>query len=257
MKAVGQLDSPTPGMTDYLSQEQSQPTFRKFHDYDNGSAYRELRDTLAETQHGLCGYCEINLLKDDLQIEHFIPQSAGEEGQRRAVDHSNMIACCKGGDQANLFGTDTACPDSERYIVPMKKSRSCGTARGNTVSPDLIDPRTLPPLPSLFRVQIDGRIVPDPRACAQHGIQESRVERTIEILALNVRRLKANRAAKWENLNEVWGEDLNDPHMAELAAKTELLPDAAGQLPKYFTTSRSYFSATGENVLAREPKSWI
>ena len=237
MKVIRQLNSPTPGLAEYLSQEPAQPTFPRFLSHDGGTAYRELRDALVEAQHGLCGYCEVNLLENDRQIEHFVPQSAGDEGQKKAVDHSNMIACCWGGDQVNLFGPDTINPDPERYIRPTGDSRSCGAAKGNTTDPWLIDPRTLPPSPSPFKVQIDGSMVSDSSACADLGIPVPQVERTIQILGLNVRRLKANRAIKWENLAQVWGEDLIDPARANLAARVELLPTTESQLPKYFITS--------------------
>ena len=257
MKVIRQLDGPTQGLLDYLSQEKGDPTFRKFQDYDDGNAYRELRDALRQVQHGICGYCEINLMDNDCQVEHYIPQSAGEEGRRKAVDSSNMIACCKGGDQTNLFGPDTKIPDPERYLPPTKDSRSCDATKGDSTAPDLIDPRALAASPSLFRVNVDGRMVPDENACAGLGIPVAQVNRTIEILGLNVRRLRANRAAKWESLIEVWGDELTDPNKAELAARAELLPNVADILPPYFTTSRSYFGEIGESVLTEEPKSWI
>lgn len=257
MKVIRQLNSPTLGLVDYCSQEQGQTTYDRFQEYDGGRAHKDLLSALIEAQHGLCGYCEVNLLEGDSQVEHFVPRSAEEEGRRRSVDHSNMIACCKGGDQANLFGPKTINPDPERYILPTKDSRSCGSIKAARTDPELIDPRTLAAFPSPFKVQIDGNIIPDETGCADLGLAVSHVEGTIKILGLDVRRLKANRADKWKNLEEIWGKELTEPDRAKLAARAELMPNAANQLPKYFTTSRSYFGAAGEVVLDSEPKSWI
>ena len=252
MKVIRGLDSATQGLVDYKSQEPQEPTYPRFRNYDSGNAYRELLTVLIDTQHGLCGYCEVKLVGPDRQVEHFVPQDAGEEGRRKAVDYSNMIACCLGGDQAGLFEKDT-----ERYISPTKDSISCGAAKQDITDPRLIDPRTLAASPSPFRVQADGKMVPDPKACAYLGLPEPSVWRTIEILGLNVRRLKANRTEIWDLVQENYGGTLNNTATAELAAQVELLPGTGNDIPKYFTTIRSFFGTAAETVLMRDTQAWI
>ena len=252
MKVIRGLNSATQGLVDYKAQESLEPTYPRFRDYDSGNAYRELLKGLIDTQHGLCGYCEVKLVGSDRQIEHFVPQNAGQEGRRKAVDHSNMIACCLGGDQAGLFGNDP-----ERYISPAKDSISCGAAKRDITDPSLIDPRTLAASPSPFRVQADGKIVPDPNACMQLGLPEPGVWRTIEILGLNVRRLKANRTEMWDLLQGNYGDALSNTATAELAAQVELLPGSGNDVSKYFTTIRSFFGTAAEAVLMRDTQAWI
>ena len=50
---------------------------------------------------------------------------------------------------------------------------------------------------------------------------------------------------------------MDDIALMEAAASVELLPDSHGLLPRFFTTSRSYFDSFGERVLTRQPQSWI
>ena len=252
MKVIRGLNSVTQGLVDYKAQESQEPTYPRFRNYDSGNAYRELLKALIDTQHSLCGYCEVKLVGPDRQIEHFVPQNAGQEGRRKAVDHSNMIACCLGGDQAGLFGNDT-----ERYISPAKDSISCGAAKQDITDPSLIDPRTLAESPSPFEVRADGKMVPNPKACAHLGLSEPSVWRTIEILGLNVRRLKANRTELWDLLQDNYGDALSNTATAELAAQIELLPSMANGMPKYFTTIRSFFGTAAETVLVRETQAWI
>ena len=257
MKPIRPLSSPTPGLAYYSSQVQGQPSWSNFRGYDGGNSFRELISGLVEVQHGLCGYCEINLLERDRQVEHFIPQSAKPNGPANALDHSNMIACCIGGSAANLFGPGVLMPDTERSLPPPKGNLSCGSAKENLVDPQLIDPRTLEAFPSLFKVRSDGGIVPNNSACTSTSFPMSRVKKTIEILGLNVPRLSRARASRWENLALVWGNDLNDPVRARLAAKAELLPNSGYVLPKFFTTSRSFFGTLGDSVLSTNPNAWV
>ena len=117
--------------------------------------------------------------------------------------------------------------------------------------------RTLEAFPSLFKVRSDGGIVSDNSACTSTSFPISRVEKTIEILGLNVPRLRRARASRWENLASVWGNDLIDPVRARLAARVELLPNSGYVLPKFFTTIRSFFGRLGESVLSSNSQAWV
>ena len=122
--------------------------------------------------------------------------------------------------------------------------------------PAPLDPRNLPALPSLLRVFDDGRIEADAAACTSAGVSPEDVNRTIETLNLNARRLRAARESRWRTLNEEWG-DWTDRHHLHEAARRELLPLDRGRLPQFFTTARSYFGPVAERVLGEVPQAWI
>ena len=173
-----------------------------------------------------------------------------------ALDPTNMIACCTGGTSKNLFGPD-ARADEERFLPPSRRNTSCGQAKGNRSESEFVDPRALPALPSLTKVRLDGRIETDLDACADVGIHGDVVSKTIDILGLNIERLRVAREHRWTALNESWAEYFDDSEVLKAAAQSELLPDENNRLPRFFTTSRSYFEAFGESVLAEPPQDWI
>ena len=250
MKRIASLIGPTPDLATYLGEEIDEvKDWDGFRSHAAGASYLELIETLVDTQHGLCGYCEIDIQKRDRQIEHVIPQSDPLHGATHALDPGNMIACCKGG-------TILTC-DETRRLDPVRRNRSCGEAKDDLVDADFIDPRTLPDLPSLTRVNFDGRIEADAASCQSCGIHVHKVERTIEILGLNTERLRRARENRWSALSDNWASDIDDPEIMQAAARGELLPDEGNRLPRFFTTSRSYFGIYGENVLGQPPRDWI
>ena len=178
-----------------------------------------------------------------------MPQSDPQQGVANALDYANLIACCKGG----TLRTE----DDERRREPVKRNRSCGEAKGDLVAADFIDPRTLPALPSLLRVNFEGRIEADMDACETCGIAADKVEKTIEILGLNVERLRRAREARWNALSENWESQFGDRTVMAAAARGELLPAAVGGLAKFFTTSRSYFAPLSEDILEEPPQAWV
>ena len=256
MKRIRKLRNPTPGLDTYLKCEGAKASWEGFRDHEAGGSHGELAETLAELQHNLCGYCEIDLTELDRQIEHVIPRSNPQNGTARALDPTNLIACCKGGTSRNLYGPDAG-DDEERFLSPPKRNESCGQAKDKTTNPDLIDPRTLPALPSLTRVALNGRMEADTNACNSHGIPAASVEKTIEILGLNVERLRLAREKRWRALDDGWREHHDDREVMMAAAKGELKPGSDGDLPKFFTTSRSYFAPLSEDILAEDPQDWI
>ena len=160
-----------------------------------------------------------------------------------------MIACCKGGTWST--------GDDARWRTPVKRNRSCGEAKQDLADPDFVDPRILPSLPPLTRVRFDGEITADEVACANAAIDAERVNRTIDILGLNVGRLRLAREKRWRALNDNWREHYNDPQVMMEAARLELSPGNDGHLPRFFTTSRSYFAPVAEEILAEAPQAWI
>ena len=249
MKRIRALDVPTPGLTDYLDCESDGANWEGFRSHAAGAAYSELAGTLQDVQHGLCGYCEIDIIDQDRQVEHVIPQSDRLQGSEHVLDHANMIACCKGGTlQTN---------DENRRLDPVDRNRSCGEAKDDLVDADFIDPRMLPALPSLTHVNFEGRIEADVGACQNRGIDTAKVKKTIRILGLNVERLRRAREIHWNALSENWKADIDNPELMEAAARVELIPDRGNRLPRFFTTSRSYFDVYGEKILAEPPQGWV
>ncbi len=251
MKRIRRLNGPIPGLAAYLAHAGGQATWRGYsrsRGKTGAARYQKLMKALTDLQHGLCGYCEIDLREDDRQVEHVVPQSDPQHGADRALDAANMIACCRGG---------TAVSQNARGQTPAPRSPSCGQAKGNSTDPSFIDPRILPALPSLTRVLSDGRIEADANACKQTGFSVDRVDRTIDILGLNVKRLRRAREGIWNDLNDSWQKHHADSDVMEKAARMELLPDGDGKLPSFFTTVRSYFSPLSESILAEQPQTWI
>ena len=245
MKRIRTMVAPTPGLSSYLD-EATVPSYGEFRDYGRGAAYRELIAALVELQRGLCGYCEIDLLDSDRQVEHVAPQRSHPDAALRTA---NMIACCKGG-------TASASNDEERFLKPPKRNLSCGQAKGATDDPRFLDPRSLPALPSLLVVRFNGRVEADDNACRSDE-EAARVERTIEILGLNVERLRANRERRWRDLLAVWEPHLRSDDAMTKGARNELLPNEDGRLAPFFTTRRSFFGRYGEDVLSLAPDSWV
>ena len=256
MKRIQKLKHPTPGLVAYLIWAENGVSWQEFYDHNASASYQELVKTLMDLQHGLCGYCEIDLRNVDRQIEHVIPRSDPNRGAAHALAAANLIVCCRGGELRSLFGP-AGRNDEERFFPPLSNNRSCGQAKEDNADPEFVDPRTLPALPSLTRVLPNGKIEADTDACNIHNIATTRVEKTIDILGLNVRRLRLAREKRWNALNEVWAIHFGDSTVIERAARGELLQNNDGNLPKFFTTSRSYFSSVGESVLAECPEDWI
>ena len=250
MKKIRSLDAPTPGLNAYLNNGvKGTKDWDGFRSHASGASYSLLIETLVEVQHGLCGYCEIDINKTDRQVEHVIPQSHTKHGTKHALDYRNMIACCKGGTLQTS--------DETRRLDPVKRNRSCGEAKENKMPAKFLNPRKLPALPSVIRVIFDGRILPDEAACERTGIAVDTVEKTIELLRLNCERLRRVRESHWNALSDNWGSKVDDPGMIEIAARGELLPDKDNRLPRFFTTSRSYFGDYSEKVLSENPMDWI
>ena len=250
MKRIRRMNTATAGLEAYLAENSgAAKDWDEFRSHEAGASYRQLAEALTDIQHGLCGYCEIDIKEWDRQVEHVVPQSDPQQGVARALDHTNMIACCKGG----TLRTE----DEERRRKPVRHNRSCGEAKGDLVAPDFIDPRTLPELPSLLQVSFDGRIEADTEVCQTRGIAADKVEKSIGILGLNVERLRRAREARWNALSENWADDIGNSEVMESAASAELLPDKENQLFRFFTTSRSYFGVYGESLLDKHPRTWI
>ena len=243
------MPPPVPGLADYRKNAGDKATWEGYRSHSAGARrYRRLIDGLANLQHGLCGYCEINLLCDR-QVEHVVPISNPNRGSALALEAANMIACCLGGGSND----PEVRQDQERFSPG---EASCGLAKGNRTLPDRVDPRELPALPSLTRVRLDGYIEANASACQTAGRSASDVTKAIEILGLNVARLVRARRDFRDNLAWATHRCQGDSDAIRRWAQNYLLPQK-GSLRKFFTTSRSYFGKLGERILAEEPRNWV
>ena len=80
MKRIRALSEPTSGLRDYLDCDGEHANWDGFRSHQAGAAYREVIETLGSLQHGLCGYCEIDIKEWDRQVEHVVPQSDPRRG---------------------------------------------------------------------------------------------------------------------------------------------------------------------------------
>lgn len=249
MKRIRRLAGPIPGLADYERRAGDGASWEGYCSHSAGRRRRrKLVKRLADLQHGLCGYCEINLVENDRQVEHVVPQSDPSRGAALALDAANMIVCCRGGASDNPDVRE----DRER-----SGEESCGLAKGRKPLPESADPRTLPDLPSLTRVRPDGRIEVDASACQTVERSARDVEMAIEILHLNVPRLRRARQDYWMNLERMMRVYQHDSNAMRAWAQSRLLAQQNGNLHKFFTTSRSYFGELSERILAEQPRDWV
>lgn len=252
MKRIRALQGPPPDLQAYRAAAAGDESWDEFRSFRGSSdAYWQLADALESRQHGLCGYCEVALRPHNRQVEHVAPRSSHPEA---ALDYANLIACCKGaGSPTETNGDQGGRRRRGRHV-------SCGTAKGDAPPENLVDPRHLPASPSVFRVLIDGNIEADLGACELVGMEVSTVERTIDVLGLNVPRLRSARERRWSALRDSMDERLSEAEQVRASAELELLPDQEDRLPAYFTTARSFFKSRTDAVddlLGEAPQRWI
>jgi uncharacterized protein (TIGR02646 family) len=285
MKKVKQLDT----LPEYLQQfltayppdKRNKQDWNTFRNHEGGKTYNNLIQALIDIQRGLCAYCEINLIENDYQIEHFHPKSDICSEMDWMFEITNLFAACKGGTQTNLFGTKTRHPDPNRCLPPIKKNRSCGEAKDdNVVDDEIIKPSELPISPSLFLISRkpsvgivnknkdkEGALKVNENACLQAGIDPKKVQTTIDAFNLNCDRLCLARKMVLEKLEEDYerelaelGENPSDGQIKlalEKMAKCNLVVNQDGTLPAFFSTILVFFFPIGESVLAQSPQSWI
>ena len=247
MKRIRRFRGPVPGLGPYRRQAGSNASWPGYRQHLAGKRrYAQLIGALDALQHGLCGYCEIDLLPGDRQVEHVNPVSLQPLLQLSA---GNMIASCRGG----VSDHPAIQADPQRSHL---NQLSCGQAKGNTPPALIREPRTLPAFPSVTRVLTDGRIEADALACKNMRIPRSVVEKTIDVLNLNVERLRQARSDYRQLLVRQIAKYPSLPARQAWAGRV-LLPGPNGALPKFFTTGRSFFGPLGERVLQRHPQRWI
>lgn len=258
MKRIKYLEGSIAGLHDYRridGEMASWGGYLSFRDEVGNRYYLELIDRLVRNQHGICGYCEIRLDNDDLQVnslhvEHVVPRSICAELE---FEGTNLIASCSGRS------TEISRNSSS------KDSLSCGHKKGNRVLPDIADPRKIPCLPSLLIVSSDGMISGNSELIGELGLEMHEVSWAIELLGLNAGRLKVMRRNLWRELEQMVMSEVEEfgtkaerlERSKELALKFLIPEFENGELPQFFTTIRSFFKEVAEKVLSDELPKWI
>lgn len=254
MKPIREVTEPPQRLAAYLDLVGDEKYWDEFRSHDSGKALDELRETLTLNQHSLCAYCETALGPGRRQLEHVVPRSDPSQGEALALDTSNMVACCLGVGRAEPASAERSSADAGRGREGNEES--CGQAKADVWWDSFLDPRSLPPAPSLLTVRADGRIEPDEDACRDVGVDPEHARRSIETLNLNARRLLRGRRSQWNYLVDLSANIADEAGMV-IWIRTVLTLDERGRLQPFFTTSRSYFGPAGQLVLAERPHDWI
>ena len=107
MKKIRELNNPTSGLAQYRNSPGAKTNWDAFRDHNQGASHKKLIEKLIAVQHGLCGYCEINLTETDRQIEHVILEEEAE--QLDGLDDP---------DKMNAWIRDVLIPDENGQLTP-------------------------------------------------------------------------------------------------------------------------------------------
>jgi uncharacterized protein (TIGR02646 family) len=72
----------------------NQPANQDWRTFMRSKCHADLSNGLRQEQHGLCCYCELELIQGDEHIEHMEPRSSSPE---RTYEYSNLGLSCNGG----------------------------------------------------------------------------------------------------------------------------------------------------------------
>lgn len=198
-----------------------------------------LNECLLPEQWGLCGYSEVDAkaLGLGFHIEHVENKS---QNPVRTFDYSNLIASAfssAGGEGLALakaqgvevFGGHTSGKrgtskpvDMAQFVSPLQ--RNCS---------------------QFFVYLSDGRIVP---RMGLNGADEARATYTIKVLNLNSPYLVGLRKSWWAELDALFEEHTSKGWSLPDLAAVDLLPTGS-QLSRFFSLTRQFYGAVGEQVL--------
>ena len=86
MKFIRELKTPTSGLAEYLEAVGDEANWDEFRSRNSGASYRELRESLTQNQHGICGYCEISITWIGVVRSNMWSRSSDDEnGKKKAV----------------------------------------------------------------------------------------------------------------------------------------------------------------------------
>ena len=211
-------------------------------------------DALARAQGHICAYCEIRVHRPGLgQVEHFHPKHLRADLE---LDISNLLACCEGGTATNLEKVRDA---PSRAVPPIGKTQHCGQLKGGK-SPvgQMLDPRSVPYHPHIWRSDGQGYLLVDADHCAAAGVSSDDAQRTLDFLGLNRAGLVRLRKRVYSELDGMIA-DIVDPEAWQDArvrlAVAVLLRNTAGELPEFWSAVRAWGGPGVEAVLAERSRS--
>jgi uncharacterized protein (TIGR02646 family) len=155
----------------------------------------ELCKTLQTDQAGLCAYCELEATKEanSLQVEHIVAKSHQDPACNWALHWPNLLAVCTGGSRW--------AGEQDRYLEPLPVNLSCDQHKNHLVNTGslgedsrgfIVNPLDLPAFPPLVAVLHDGRLIPNPDACASVEISPNAYSTTEELIARSIEHLNLN-----------------------------------------------------------------
>jgi uncharacterized protein (TIGR02646 family) len=227
----------------------------------------EVKETLIQSQRGLCAYCEIDLTKSVErriplprhwpQVEHWHPKDPARYPDRNwGLDFSNFMAACDGGEKPD--------PDLERSLPPIKETMHCGSAKGNDDhTAVLLDPRRdVPHAPMIWLFDATGGIAVRPDAPPELA---ARAAQTIKLLNLDSKGLRRLRKQHWIELNndvereweELGGSDDRFLSAYDSVAAKRLGLTPEGRLDQFWSTSRAFLEHCAEAWLAEHPEVFV
>jgi len=182
-------------LTDYKSRGK-----RQLEDY---ALRQKLREALCREQHYICAFCQAEIAPDakKMRIAHVVPQSDPKDGARLAVEWTNLVGSCSGGEGK---------PSKEHH---------CDKKQSKDRLPDRLDPVRLQP--GTIRYDSQARVV-GCDAEVQHAIEN--------VLGLNIWKLRNLRDNMLKTLQHVLDTDGSDERLAQEIARLED-PDATHLAP--------------------------
>lgn len=260
MKAVATPNEP-PCLAAWRS-EHPEATWKAFKDANRDApdgtrgCAREVFETLLESQHGICAFCEIELKTPHAiwsQVEHWHPKDPSRyPGHNWGLDFANFMAGCEGGERDK--------PETERSLPPIAETMHCGPAKGNEDhTAILLDPRRdVPQGPPVWGFNAKGEMTV---ATATHPTLTHRAEQTIKLLNLDSKVLKRLRSQLWTELDndvqraweELGGTEAAYVHAYHQVAE-EQLALTENRLNRFWSTIRCFLDAPAETWIAAHPE---
>jgi uncharacterized protein (TIGR02646 family) len=219
--------------------------FRRWEKAKKAKVKDVIQSALIADQKGICAYCEMTIHEKNFSVEHFTPCHLSTQQKNYDLDWQNMLGNCS--PPGGLLKEDL-----QNSEIP-HKFPCCGKAKDKFV-PDgqLLNPLELP-TSRLFRFRSrDGEIMPDENACEQSGIAVASVQFTIDILNLNVDRLKRHRKTVIDEINQEIFErqdEIDNQVLLEKQIASERLSNGKDQWSKFFTTIRWVLGEGAEDHL--------
>ncbi|MEZ8862880.1 retron system putative HNH endonuclease [Vibrio sp. 10N.247.311.51] len=213
----------------------------------------EIQNYLRRDQGGICAYCEIDLLKrdvedeeSDFQVEHFHPKSDKSTAHNWALDWDNMLACCLGGKSKKVVDADN------RHTNPNLR---CGALKDNNDWDDVIlNPLHLQHSTLIYNFhRTTGEISVNEESCRLAGVEIEKAQATIDNLNLKSERLNRLRKERLAHANKrlqalvATGMTVTDARQ-KLALAT-MKKDGNDCWPKFFSALRCYLGKAAEEQL--------